>query len=148
MKKIIFSIMLCSLVSGCSTLIFGPPKVEDYKGADYATLRVEEDGGDLLLDTYEDQNGCYKRIKTERLVEQKLSRPDIIRDTDHKIKAGTHYAVVSIYTSGCAGYIITHELDYPFIPVAGHIYKEGSYDLTAKTAALRWSLEQRCRGFL
>lgn len=148
MKRIIFSILLCGLFSGCSISVFGPPKVEDYKGSDYAILSVKEDGSLTILRTYELQNGCYKKIKSETLVEATFNRPEVIRYTEHKIKGGGYYALVYIYPTSLAGRQFQQELLQTFIPVAGHNYNESRVDLTTKTPIQTWPLDQRCRGLI
>lgn len=148
MKRIIFSILLCGLFSGCSISVFGPPKVEDYKGSDYAILSLKEDGSLTILRTYELQNGCYKKIKSETLVEATFNRPEVIRYTEHKIKGGGYYALVYIYTTSLAGRQFQNELLQTLIPVAGHNYNESRVDLTTKTPIQTWPLDQRCRGLI
>jgi len=144
MKKLILNLLLCTIISGCST--FNPPNIEDYQGVDYAILRVNNNGIYHTLRTYQLENGCYKRTNTQILVEGTLLQPDVIKSVDYKIKAKQHYAIVHFDTKIILGkqYLETHL--YTFVPIEGHIYNIDITDLTTGQTAERWPSNERCAG--
>jgi len=133
MKKLILNLLLCTIISGCS--IFNPPKIENYQGADYAILRVNNNGIYHTLRTYQLENGCYKRTNTQVLVEGTLFKPEVVNSVDYKIKAGQYYAVVHFYTKIILGKQYLEDRLYTFVPVAGHIYDVDITDLTTGQTA-------------